>query len=56
VAKRREVVVIDEGHLLSVRGAVSDFLKSSEWLKELWKGALSSIEEVQMMRKRQRGY
>jgi len=56
VARRREVVVTDEARLLSAREAASDFLGLSEELKGRWKGALSSVEEVRKMRKRQRGY
>jgi len=56
VARRREVVVIDEAHLLSAKEAVSDFLNLSETVKGRWKGTLSSVEEVRKMRKHQRGY
>jgi len=56
VARRREVVVIDEAHLLSAREAVSDFLDLSGRLKGRWKGTLSSVGEVRRMRKHQRGY
>jgi len=38
VVRRREVVVIDEAHLLSAREAVRDFLGLSEGLKGRWKG------------------
>jgi len=56
VVRRREVVVLDEAHLLSAKVAVSDFLKLSEKVRGQWKGTLGSVEEVRKMRKHQRGY
>jgi len=56
VVKGREVVVIDEARLRSMREAVSDFLELSGRLKGQWKGSLSSVEEVRKMRKHHRGY
>jgi len=54
--RRKEVVVLDKGHLLSVKEAADHFLALSEKVKDQWKGTLSAVEEVRKMRKHQRGY
>lgn len=56
VLRRKEVVVIDETKLQSIREAVKMFLAQSSNLEGKWKGESSSVEEVKKMRKHGRGY
>ena len=47
---------ISEPNTERVRKAVVEYLKSSDEIRNLWKGSLSSADEVRVMRRHSRGY
>jgi phage shock protein A len=47
---------MDKPDLDRVREAVSRYLQSSNEIRNLWKGELTSVEEVRAMRRYSRGY